>query len=315
MLVLSIIGRTFFAFVLLLILVRIVGKQQLSQMTFFDFTSGITIGSLAAIAAADLNLLWEPILAMTAWIVLTLAAANLALYSRKARKIIDGEPTILVRKGKILEHNLGKVRYTVDDLRGQLRAKGAFAVSDVEYAILETNGELSVLKNPMKEPPVRQDMLLVGETIGLETELIADGEIIYENLKNINKDEKWLREMLRAYGVEFASEVFYCSVDEKGKLFVDKYNDKLRRPRDPSDYKLDEWVNADLPRGKKHVAQKPPQGLSQRITKFEKDQVAHNYPHVAKVEQQIQQETKTVQDLKKEGALGEEDEVRDDPRS
>lgn len=314
MTILSIIGRTVFSFVWLLVLVRLVGKQQLSQMTFFDYISGITIGSLAAISASDLNLAWEPLLAMTLWIILTLVAANLALYSRKARKVIDGEPTILVRRGKILEHNLGKVHYTVDDLRGQLRSKGAFAMGDVEYAILETNGELSVLKNPMKEPPVRQDFLLVGETVGLETELIVDGEIMYENLKNLAKDEKWLREMLRAYGVEFVSEVFYCSLDEKEKLYVDKYNDKLRRPRDPSDYKLDEWVNADLPRGKKHEAQRAPQGLSQRTAKFEKDQVSHTYPHAAKVEQQIQQETKTVQDLKKEGALGEEDD-RDDPRS
>ena len=298
MVVLLVILRTVLSFGFLLLMVRIVGKQQLSQMTFFDFISGITIGSIAAIAASDLTAAWEPWLALGIWTLLTLAVANLALYSRRFRKAVDGEPTILIRKGKILEHNLGKVRYTVDDLRAQLRAKNAFAMADVEYAILETNGQLSVMKNPRKDNPIREDFLLLGEYMGLETELVVDGEVLYENLKNLNKDEKWLREMLRAYGVEFASEVFYCSVDEKGKMFVDRYEDKLRNPRDPSDYKIDEFVNMDLPKGKLHSAGQPPKGLSQRLQTFEKDQSAGVSPHATKAEKQIQDETKTTEELR-----------------
>jgi len=121
---------------------------------------------------------------------------------------------------------------------------------------------------------------------------------MYDNLKNINKDEKWLREMLRAYGVEFASEVFYCGVDEKGKLFVDRYDDKLRNPRDPSDYKLDEYLNMDRPQGKLHASQHAPKGLSQRVKSFETDQTAKVYPHAVKVEKQTQDETKTTEELK-----------------
>lgn len=290
--------RTVLSFAFLLIAVRVVGKQQLSQMTFFDFISGITIGSIAAIAASDLTAAWEPWLALGVWTLLTLAAANLALYSRKFRKAIDGEPTVLMHKGKVLEHNLGKVRYTIDDLRAQLRAKGAFAMSDVEYAILETTGEMSVLKNPRKEPPIREDFLLVGEYVGLETELIVDGEIIYDNLKNINKDEKWLREMLRAYGVEFANEVFFCTVDEKGKMYVDRYEDRLRNPRDISDYAMDEFLNFDLPKGKLHTAAKPPKGLSQRVKAFEQDQTSKVYPHATKVEKHTNDETKTTEELR-----------------
>ena len=240
MVVLLVILRSILSFTFLLLMVRFIGKQQLSQLTFFDFISGITIGSIAAIAASDLTAAWEPWLALTVWTALTLGVANLALFSRKFRKVVDGEPTVLIHKGKILEHNLGKVRYTVDDLRAQLRAKNAFAMADVEYAILETNGQLSVMKNPRKDIPIREDFLLLGEYTGLETELVVDGEVLYENLENLNKDEKWLREMLRAYGVEFASEVFYCSVDEKGKMYVDRYADKLRNPRDPSDYAMED---------------------------------------------------------------------------
>lgn len=298
MVVLLVILRTVFSFGFLLLMVRIVGKQQLSQMTFFDFISGITIGSIAAIAAADLTAAWEPWLAIAIWTLLTLAVANLALYSRRFRKAVDGEPTVLIHKGKILEHNLGKVHYTVDDLRAQLRAKNAFAMADVEYAILETNGHLSVMKNPRKDSPIREDFLLLGEYVGLETELVVDGEVLYENLENLNKDEKWLREMLRAYGVEFASEVFYCSVDEKGKMFVDRYEDKLRNPRDPSDYKMDEFVNMDLPQGKLHSAGHPPKGLSQRLQTFEKDQAAKVSPHATKLEKQTQDETKTTEELR-----------------
>ncbi|MBT9176682.1 MAG: hypothetical protein DDT20_01003 [Firmicutes bacterium] len=219
--------------------------QQLSQMTFFDFISGITLGSIAGIAASDLTVGWEAWVALVFWTGLTILSASLALYSRKVRKLLDGEPTIPVHRGKILEGNLGKVRYTVDDLRAQLRAKNAFSFSDVEYAILETTGELSVMKSPLKEPPSRQEMGLRGEYTGIETELVVDGEIVRKNLKDLNKDEVWLRAMLKAYGVEFISEVFYCSLDERGHLFVDKYEDHLGEVRDPSDYKLDAWVNMD----------------------------------------------------------------------
>jgi len=250
--------RTALSFMLLLIMVRLVGKQQLSQMTFFDFITGITIGSLAAISATDLEAAWESWLAIVVWTALTILAAKFALYNRQWRKLIDGEPTILVHKGKILEHNLGKVRYTIDDLRTQLRVKGAFALGDVEYAILETTGEISVMRNPQQEPPVRQDFLLVGEYSGLETELIVDSEIVYDNLKSLQKDEKWLREMLAAYGVQFVAEVAYCSVDESGKLYVDRYDDKLSGMIDPSDYKIDEFVNSDLPRGDSQGATKNP---------------------------------------------------------
>lgn len=298
MVVLLVILRSILSFTFLLLMVRFIGKQQLSQLTFFDFISGITIGSIAAIAASDLTAAWEPWLALTVWTALTLGVANLALFSRKFRKVVDGEPTVLIHKGKILEHNLGKVRYTVDDLRAQLRAKNAFAMADVEYAILETNGQLSVMKNPRKDIPIREDFLLLGEYTGLETELVVDGEVLYENLENLNKDEKWLREMLRAYGVEFASEVFYCSVDEKGKMYVDRYADKLRNPRDPSDYAMDELVNMDLPEGKLHTAGHAPKGLSQRLQTFEKNQAAEVSPHAAKVEKHTQDEAKTTEELR-----------------
>jgi len=244
---LTVVLRTMLSFTLLFLMVRLIGKQQLSQMTFFDFISGITIGSLAAIAASDLEVAWEPWLAILTWTALTLLAAKLALYNRQWQKILDGEPTILVNKGKILENNLGKVGFTVDDLRAQLRGKGAFAMRDVEYAILETTGEVSVMKKPEQEPPVRQDLLITGEYAGLESELIVDGEIIYANLEAFQKDEKWLREMLKAYGVEFVAEVAYCGIDEQGKLYVDRYDDKLTGATDPSDYQVDQYVNADLP--------------------------------------------------------------------
>jgi len=246
--VLVVVLRAVLSFVLLFLMVRLVGKQQLSQMTFFDFISGITIGSLAAIAASDLEIAWEPWLAIIVWTSMTLLAARLALYNRRWQKILDGEPTILVHKGKILEHNLGKVHFTVDDLRAGLRAKGVFSMGDVEYAILETNGEVSVSKKPENEPASRKDLLIVGEYAGLESELVVDGEIVYENLKTLQKDEKWLREMLRAYGVAFVAEVAYCGIDEQGKFYVDRYDDKLSGEIDPSDYQLDELVNSDLPK-------------------------------------------------------------------
>ena len=240
----QVIIRTVLSFLLLLTLVRLVGKQELSQMTFFDFISGITIGSLAAIAASDLNMAWEPWLATVVWTVLTILAARLALYSRKMRKVIDGEPTILVSKGQVMENNLGRVRLSVDDLRSMLRSKGAFSLFDVEYAILETNGEISVLKSPGKESPTRDELSISGVYTGVEKELIVDGEIIAKNLASLQKDENWLQSQLRGHGVENLSEVFYCSVDEAGHLYVDLYKDK-KVEDDISDYKIDQYINID----------------------------------------------------------------------
>ncbi|PKM82432.1 MAG: hypothetical protein CVU89_05355 [Firmicutes bacterium HGW-Firmicutes-14] len=138
--------RSVFAFVVLLVLIRITGKQSYSQLTFFDFVAGITIGGIGAVMAAGLSVnVWGAFAALVTFVGLLILNGYLVLESRPLRKLLRGEPVVVVHNGKILEGNMAQMRYSKDDLMTQMREKGYFNIGDVEYAVLETDGQLSVL--------------------------------------------------------------------------------------------------------------------------------------------------------------------------
>ena len=229
--------RGFIGFVTLLIATRVMGKKQISQLTFFDFIVGITVGSIAAILTADLSVRPFPQwLAICEWVAFALIAEWISLKNRWWAKVLDGQPTIMIYKGKILESNLAANRYRIDDLRGQLRKQGIFNTADVEYAILETNGQLSVLKKPGQDPVTRDDLKLPNPPIGISVELIQDGKIIPQNLQEIGRDSNWLATELSKLGVTNLGQVAFASVDASGRLYVDKYQDKLVSIINPGDY-------------------------------------------------------------------------------
>jgi uncharacterized membrane protein YcaP (DUF421 family) len=229
--------RAFIAFVTLLIVTRVMGKKQISQLTFFDFIVGITVGSIAAILTTDLSVRPFPQwLAICEWVAFALIAEWIALKDRWWGKVLDGQPTIMVYKGKILEDNLAANRYRVDDLRGQLRQRGIFSLADVEYAILETNGELSVLKKPGLDPVSRDDLKLPPVPTGIAVELIQDSKVISQNLQEIGRDINWLSNELYKQGVTNLGQVAFASVGADGSLYVDKYQDELGSIINPGDY-------------------------------------------------------------------------------
>lgn len=236
---LHIVIRSIIAVLTLHIFARMVGKQQIGQLSFFDYISGITVGSIAADLATNLDdrplALWAGLIT---WMLLIIGFQYLSLQNRQLHKLLDGEPVVVVQNGKILERNLALTRLPVDTLMSELRAKGIFDLNELEFALLETDGRLSVLKKSQYLPVTPHDLQLATEYKGLGTELIVDGKIIYQNLSEVGKDYTWLRQELNNQGIAKVEDVFYAVLSPAGTLFVDKYQDDLTKPQltDVSDY-------------------------------------------------------------------------------
>jgi len=228
--------QTILAFFAVLIVTRILEKEQLSHLTYYEYVTGITLGSLAAGLAIDAVIpAGAVLLALVIFSALTYLMGYISLKNRVARKLLEGEPTIVVQNGKIMEKNMGRLRYNVDDLLVQLREKGYFNISDVEFAILEPHGKLSVLPKSSKKPVIREDLQIPSSYEGVSSELIMDGEIIYQNLKQNNLDEAWLINQLEKQGIHSPKDVMLASLDTQGNLYIDRKQDSLTHDVQVSD--------------------------------------------------------------------------------
>ena len=235
---LVVIFRGIVAFTTLLIFTRILGKQQISQLTYFDYILGITIGSTASSLTTDLSIRpWAHWVGLFIWFLAAIILQVITLKSRKISKYFDGEPTIVIMNGKIMEDAMRNMRYRITDLLEQLRIKGVFSPSQVEFAILETNGKLSVLKKSQYQNLTPKDMNLDTKYKGLPVELIYDGIILEQNLAQVGLDEEWLKSQLKnLLNIEDPSEVNLALLDTQGKLYVDKYDEEVEVPVNVSDY-------------------------------------------------------------------------------
>lgn len=228
--------RSIMAFFTLLILARGLGKKQVSHLTFFEYVLGITVGSIAASMSTNLaNRALSEFAGLVTWVMLVVIVEIIALKNRKLAKITDGEPTILIQNGKIMEDRLGTTFCRLEDLMAQLRKKNVFNISDVEFAILETDGSLSVLKKSQVQPITPNDLNISTNYQGMDIELIQEGQIIIQNLKQIKKDKKWLLSELEKRGITL-DQVVFGSIDTNGLLYLDLYKDKGIDIVDPSDY-------------------------------------------------------------------------------
>lgn len=222
--------RSMIAFLTLLLFTRILGKQQVGQLSAFEYVSGITIGSIAASLSVDLATKPLPqFIGLATWVILVFGLQFIAIKHRWFSKVIDDQPTIVVQNGKILEQNLKKIRYRYDDLMSHLRDKNIFDITHVEYALLEPNGKLTVLKKGEYEPITLSDFNKEAPENGLATEVIIDGIIIDQNLKNHNKSKEWLFEQIRAKGIHNIEEIDYASILPNGELYIDKFNDLIKK--------------------------------------------------------------------------------------
>ncbi|MGI8314216.1 DUF421 domain-containing protein [Halobacillus mangrovi] len=227
----ELIFRLVLAFLTLLVLTRIMGRKEISQMTFFNFVSAISIGTLGASLAIDSTLsIQNGMIALVAWSAFTILLGYIDIKSKKARTAVEGEPIILIRNGKIMDEALQKTRLDVDALNVLLRKKNVFSLSDVDYAIFETDGTLSVLKSHTKQTVTKGDMntpLNPNEMFSLPTAVIADGKVNRGNLDKLNLDQNWLDQQLKLSGVNSVDDVFYAEVQKDGSLYVDQNEDML----------------------------------------------------------------------------------------
>lgn len=230
--------RSIIGFFSLLIFARVIGKEQISQLTFFDYILGITIGSIASTLTTDLSSrAWPHWVGLITWATLGLLMEIISLKWRYAAKYLEGEPTIVIMNGMIMEEALKKLRYRVSDILELLRNKDVFNLNEVAYAILEPNGNISVLKKPENLPLTLKDVNIKVTPNGIATEMIYNGVIVHENLRQLNKDERWLMDELRKQGIQRASEVFLMTLDPTGNIYIDKYEDHIKKVTDIGDYK------------------------------------------------------------------------------
>ena len=235
---LVVVVRAIISFFSLLIFAKILGKEQISQLTFFDYILGITIGSIASEATVDLSSrVWPHFVGLLSWAVLAYLMQYISLKWRYAAKVVEGEPVIVIMNGKIMDNVLRKMKLRASDILELLRNQGIFDPNEVDYAILEPNGSLSVLKKPEYLPLIRKDMNIEVKPTGISTELIYDGKLIEQNLQQMHKDKKWLMNQLKSYGIKDVSEAFLVTLNDAGSLYVDKYNDNIKKIKDIGDYK------------------------------------------------------------------------------
>ena len=206
--------RTLLGFVVLLVLTRILGKKQISQLSVFTFITGIVLGEMAGemIINKDTKIL-DCVLALILWCALVLTVEFIILKSARARILMDGEPAIVIKKGYIQEKELKKHRLNLGDLSMRLRMSQVFSIMDVEYAILEPSGALTVMKKQCKEPVVKEDM---------PSEIIVDGNVVEQNLLELRLTRQWLDGELKKQGISNIKTVFYAELQEDGSLHVQK---------------------------------------------------------------------------------------------
>ncbi|CAH2716233.1 hypothetical protein BACCIP111895_03417 [Neobacillus rhizosphaerae] len=213
----SIIFRTVLLYVVMLIIFRVMGKREIGELSILDLVVFIMIGEMAVIAIENTkDPLLHTVIPMVLLMCIQVTLAILSLKNKKFRDLIDGKPSIIINRGKIDEAEMKKLRYNFDDLMTQLREKDIRSITDVEFAILETSGKLSVLEK-IEEPKKPKTPSENGD---ITIPLIIDGTIEEESLKRINKTNLWLRQELKKKGYRDIKKISFCSY-ENGKFFID----------------------------------------------------------------------------------------------
>jgi uncharacterized membrane protein YcaP (DUF421 family) len=223
---LVILVRTLFLFLLVVTILRLMGKRQIGEFQPYDLVVMIMISDLASVPMADVELpLLSGVIPILTLLLAQLSLAYISLKSQRARHLINGHPAILIEKGKIMEEMLRCARLNLNDLLEQLRSKGYPDISNVDYAILETNGQISVIPRCGEKALTAGDMKLDLPETGLPFSVILDGVIMTQNLPRLNLTKESLLKLLAQKGVSDPKTVFFAAMDETGRLFWQKKED------------------------------------------------------------------------------------------
>ncbi|MCT8138958.1 DUF421 domain-containing protein [Anaerobacillus sp. CMMVII] len=220
--------RTIAAFIVLYFLCRVLGKKQIMQLTFFDFVSGITIGSIVANLVINPNVtLTNGLVALSVFCLIVLLIDYSVLKSISARKFFSSEPTLVIKDGKILGEGMRKERLNNEELLFLLRKKGIFYLDEVELAFFETDGSLSTLRKQEKLPAYKEDVHVHKPKRGLPQTFIIDGQLMKNSLASLGKDINWVKTLLSNNSIKDLKDVNIAQMDEQGNLYLDMKDDKL----------------------------------------------------------------------------------------
>lgn len=214
--------RTLFVYFLVLVVIRMMGKREIGQLSPFDFVVAIIIADLAAIPMEAVDVpLWHSILPLVFLALLEIIMSYATLFSQGVRNAVCGEPQIVIKNGRLQRHEMRRARYNLDDLLAQLRGKGVANIADVEFAVLETSGRLSVFQKSQHRPVTPADLGITTGYEGLPTVLVMDGNVMTKNLREVLLDEKWLYDRLEEHDL-VPKKVLLASLGTDGKLFINK---------------------------------------------------------------------------------------------
>ena len=213
--------RAISSLVALFLVTKMLGKKQVSQLSLFDYVIGISIGNFAA--EMTINLESNEIYGIWAVILFGLVAYMIGIFTMKSmriRRFFMGKPTILMNNGEIVYKNLKRLNLDINDMLEQVRAAGYFDLYEVESAVMEANGNLSILPKMDYKAVTLKDINIKKSNTGLCSNIIIDGKIMKKNLFNMNKDEKWLENILKAKGYNDFSKILLATFDQKGKINI-----------------------------------------------------------------------------------------------
>lgn len=211
--------RTIILYILVLIVMRFMGKREIGQLQPFELAISIMIADLATIPMAESGIpITSGIIPILGLLVMHLTISLINLKSIRAREIICGKPSILIYRGKIQEDKLKKERFTINELEERLRDQNIFNIGDVEYAILETSGQVTVIQKPNKRTTTPEDFDIMPEYEGIAYDLVVDGKIMKENLKKLGKNNTWLINQLKPYKIK-PEQALIVTLDGKGNFF------------------------------------------------------------------------------------------------
>ena len=218
--------RSILLYIIVLVVMRLMGKREIGQLQPFELAISIMIADLASTPMADTGIpITNGIIPILALLVMHLVISILNIKSIKARQILCGKPSILIYRGKINEKNLKKERFTVNELEERLRGNNIVNIGDVEYAILETSGQITVIQKPNKRTTIPEDFGIEPEYEGIAYDLVVDGKVMYENLKILKKDYDWLKKQVNKFGI-LPEQALLVTIDGKGNFFCQEKEGK-----------------------------------------------------------------------------------------
>lgn len=220
---LEVVLRTLLAIAVLLVLARLNGAKQISQLTFYDYIVGISAGSIAASMCIELDInLWFCLIAMTIFMLSSLVLSLLTSKSIMMRRMLTGSPVFLIDQGKILYDGLKRTHMDVNDMLRELRVMGYFDPAEVNYAIMETNGNLSVMPKVAERPAKTSEQGMTLPEDGLKANVIIDGKFMHGNLKAMDKTVEWVQNEVERQQAGPLSDIALATLDEEGSLSIYK---------------------------------------------------------------------------------------------